>query len=110
MRSRSGVSTGPGQSGHAHALPRELDAQLLAHREHGALRRGVGDLRRRRADERDERRDVDHGAAAALEQIGDAVLAAEEDAAVFTAWTRSHASRSVSRIESSSAGEMPALL
>src|SRR5439155_1030108 len=32
------------------------------------------------ADDRDERRDVDHRAAAALAQVGDAVLAAEEDA------------------------------
>ena len=64
----------------AHALPGELHRELAAHRQHGALRRRVGDLRGRRAEERDERRDVDHRAAAALEQVRDAVLAAEEDA------------------------------
>ena len=64
----------------AHALARELHAELLRHREHGALRGGVGDLRRRGTEDRDERRDVDHRAAAPLEQVRDPVLAAEEDA------------------------------
>ena len=79
--SRSGVSTGPGQS----ALTRtpwraNCDGELAAHREHRAFRGRVGDLRGGRADDRDERGDVDHRAAAALEQVRDAVLAAEEDA------------------------------
>ncbi len=64
----------------ADALPRELHRELAAHREHGALRGAVGDLRRRRAEDRHERRDVDHRAAAALEQVRDPVLAAEVDA------------------------------
>ena len=65
---------------HAHALARELDAELARHREHRALRRRVRDLRGRGAEDRDERGDVDHRAAAALEQVRDPVLAAEEDA------------------------------
>ena len=64
----------------ANALSGELHAELAAHREDGALRRGVRDLRGRCAEERDERGDVDDGAAAALEQVRDAVLAAEVDA------------------------------
>ena len=78
----SGVSTGPGHS----ALTRtpllgELDAQLAGHRQHAALRRGVGDLRGGRAHHRDERGGVDHRAAAARQQVRDPVLAAEEHAA-----------------------------
>jgi hypothetical protein len=65
---------------HADPLPRELHRELAAEREHGPLRRGVGDLRGRGADDRDEGGDVDDRAAAPLEQVGDAVLAAEEDA------------------------------
>ena len=82
MFSRSGVSTGPGtERVHAHALARELHAELAAHRQHGPLRRRVGDLRGGRAEDRHEARDVDHRATAPLEQVGDPVLAAEEDAA-----------------------------
>src|ERR671926_532537 len=64
----------------ADAAPGELDAQLAREGEHPALRRRVGDLRRRRAEHRDERRGVDHRAAACLEQVRDAVLAAQEHA------------------------------
>ena len=64
----------------AHASARELDGELPAQGEDGALRGGVGDLRRRRAGEGHERGDVDDRAAAALEQMRDPVLAAEEDA------------------------------
>ena len=81
MFSSSGVSTGPGQSAFTRTpCARELHGELAAHREHRALRRRVRDLRRRRAEDRDERRDVDHRAAAPLEQVRDPVLAAEEDA------------------------------
>ena len=41
------------------ALPGELHAELARHRQHAALGCGVGDLRRRRAHHRDERRGVD---------------------------------------------------
>ena len=41
------------------ALPRVLHAELARHRQHAALGGGVGDLRRRRAHHRDERRGVD---------------------------------------------------
>ena len=64
----------------ANALARELHRELATHREHRALRRCVPDLRRRGAHQRHERRDVDHRAATTLEQMGDAVLAAEEHA------------------------------
>ena len=48
IASRSGVSTGPGtERVDADAVASELDAELLRHRQHGALRRRVGDLRRR---------------------------------------------------------------
>ena len=81
MRRSSGVSTVPGQSALTRMpLSRELHGELAAHREHRALRRRVRDLRRRGTDHRRERRDVDHRAAATLEQVRDAVLAAEEDA------------------------------
>src|SRR5437764_1331204 len=59
---------------------RELPRRLSRHRQHGAVRRGVRDLGRRRADECDEAGDVDHAAAAAALQMWDSVLAAEEDA------------------------------
>ena len=63
----------------AHAAARELDPELARQRQHAALRRRVGDLRRRRAHHRHERGGVDHRAAAGLQQVRDAVLAAEED-------------------------------
>ena len=63
----------------AHAAARELDAELACQRQHAALRGGVGDLRGRGAHHGDERRRVDDRATAALEQVRDAVLAAQED-------------------------------
>src|SRR4249919_48774 len=65
---------------HADPLTRELHAELLAHREHGPLRRRVRDLRGRRAQDGDEGSDVDHRPSSPLEQVRDPVLAAEEDA------------------------------
>src|ERR687888_1191213 len=65
---------------HPDPAARELNRELAGQREDGALRRRVGDLRRGRAHERDEGGDVDHRAAAALEQVRDAVFAAQEDA------------------------------
>ena len=66
---------------HAHALTGELHPQLPRQREHRALRGRIGDLRRGGAEDGDEARDVDHRAAAPLQQVRDPVLAAEEDAA-----------------------------
>src|SRR5579875_618156 len=59
----------------------ELDAELPREGEHAALGGGVGDLRGGGAHDRDERRGVDDRAAAAVEQVRDAVLAAQEDRA-----------------------------
>jgi hypothetical protein len=78
------MSSGHGpraQRVHPHAAAGELDAQLARQREHAALRRGVGDLRRGGTHHRDERRGVDDRAAPGVEQVWDAVLAAQEDAA-----------------------------
>src|SRR5919106_2553587 len=63
----------------ADAATGELDGELAAHREHRPFRRRVRDLRGRRTRESDERGDVDDRAAAALEQVGDAVLATDVD-------------------------------
>src|SRR5579864_5043831 len=62
------------------ALTRELHCELSAHREDGALRCGVCDLRCRCTDQRDERRHVYHRTTARTQQVGDAVLATEIDA------------------------------
>ena len=53
---------------------------LAGHRQHRPLRRGVGDLRRRRAEVGHERGDVDDAAAARVEHRRDAVAAAPGDA------------------------------
>ena len=91
------------------ALAGELHAELAAHRQHAALGRGVGDLRRRRAHHGDERRDVDDRARALALHVRDDVLAAQVHRRRFTSCTRCHISVDVVRIESSSGGEMPAL-
>src|SRR3954454_18542365 len=65
----------------ADAAAGELDAELAGEREDGALGGGVGALGDGCAHHGDEGGDVDHRAAARLEQVGNAVLAAEEDAA-----------------------------
>ena len=76
----SGVFTGPGQSAFTRMpLAGELDAQLARHRQHAALRRGVGDLRDGGAHHRHERGGVDDRPAAVVEQVRDAELAAQED-------------------------------
>ena len=78
----SGVLTGPGQRAltrtprSPNSTPSSRESERTA-----ALGGGVGDLRDGRAHHRDERGGVDHRAAAGLEQVRDAVLAAEEDAA-----------------------------
>ena len=59
----------------------ELDPELPREREHGPLRGGVGALGDGGTHHRHEGGDVDHRAAAGLEQVRDAVLAAEKDAA-----------------------------
>src|ERR1700686_5362657 len=64
----------------AHSLSGELHSKLTAHRQHGALRGGVRDLRGRRAHQGYERRDVDHRTAACFEQVRYAELAAQEHA------------------------------
>jgi hypothetical protein len=53
---------------------------------------------------------LDDRPSATLEQVRDSVLAAEEDAFVFTSCTRCPASTDVSSTDASSPGEMPALL
>ena len=71
---------GPGaERVHAHAAVGELHPKLARERQHAALRGGVGDLRHRGAHDGDEGGDVDNGPAARLEQVRDAVLAAQED-------------------------------
>ena len=65
----------------AHATARELHAELSRKRQHAPLRGGVGDLRDRRPHHGDERGGVDHRAPARVEQMRDAVLAAQKDAA-----------------------------
>ena len=65
---------------HPDPLTRKLSGELPAHRQDRTLGCRVRDLRRCGAHERHERRDVDHRAAPALEQVRDPVLAAEEDA------------------------------
>ena len=62
------------------ALAGELHAELAAHREHAALARGVGDLRRRGAHHGDERRGVDDRAPALRAHVGQHGLAAQVDA------------------------------
>ena len=82
MRSSSGVSTGPGQSAFTRTPCRaNCTPSSLAHREDRALRRPCTGSEISPADERDERRDVVHGAAPTLQQLQDAILAAEEHAA-----------------------------
>src|SRR4029077_699269 len=66
---------------HSDVLLRELDTELSRHRQDGALRGRIRDLRGCCAEERHERGDVDDGATATLDQMRDAVLAAEVDAA-----------------------------
>ena len=65
---------------HPHPLARELHRELAAHRKNRALRGRVSNLRGRRAEDRHERRHVDHRPASRLQQVGDAVLATEKDA------------------------------
>jgi hypothetical protein len=65
---------------HTDVLARELYGELSRHRQDGALRGRIGDLRGRGAEDGDERGDVDDRAAAALDQPREAVPAAEEDA------------------------------
>ena len=62
---------------HPDALAGELHAELAAHREHATLRRGVGDLRRRRTHHGHERRDVDDRAAALALHVRETCLAAQ---------------------------------
>src|SRR5918998_2309898 len=62
-----------------HPLPGELHAELAAHGEHTALGGGVGDLGGRGPHHRDEGSRVDDRATAALQEVRDAVLAAEVD-------------------------------
>src|SRR5258708_22892460 len=64
----------------AHAPSAILHRQRARQRYDGAFARRIGILRHRAANERYERRDVDHRTAARLQQLWDAVLAAEEDA------------------------------
>ena len=75
----SSVSQRPGaERVDADVLARVHDRQLARQRQHRALARRVGDLRRRGAQDRHEGRGVDDRAAARAPERGDAVLAAEE--------------------------------
>src|SRR6185369_11956003 len=64
----------------ADALAGELDGQLATHREDRSFGGRVGDLGGGGAEYGHERGDVDDRAAARLEEVRDAVLAAEVDA------------------------------
>ena len=64
---------------HAHALTRELHAELARHREHAALGRRIGDLRGGRPHHRHERRGVDDRPPALLQHVGQRGLAAQVD-------------------------------
>ena len=91
--SRSGVSTGPGQRALTRTpCARELDAELAAHREHGALRRRVGDLRGGRAEDRHEDATLITEPPPRSSRYGIPCLQQRKTPCVLTACTRSHAS------------------
>ena len=93
------------------ALARVLHAELARHRQHAALGRGVGDLRRRRSHHRDERRGVDDRALLRGHHVPQRGLAAEEHRLeVDVLHPVCQASMPVFSMRSSSGGLMPALL
>src|SRR3990170_459428 len=81
QRLQHGRQDGPGTDGVGPNVVRaELHGERAREREHGALARRVRVLGYRAPQQRDERGDVDDRAAAGLDQLRHAVLAAEEDA------------------------------